>query len=44
LPELGYIKELMMEKRFIGEEKPFFKDCIVFAACNPFRKMTTNKV
>jgi len=27
----------MMEHRFMGEEKDFFKNLIVFAACNPYR-------
>jgi hypothetical protein len=43
LPELDYIKELMMEKEFMGELKDFFKDLVVFAACSPYRLRNSHK-
>jgi hypothetical protein len=28
-----------MDKRFLGEEDEAFKECIMMAACNPYKKL-----
>ena len=44
LKEVGYIKEIMIDKRFEGEEVDFLKEVVIMAACNPFRRLQNNNV
>lgn len=40
--ELGYIKEMVVDHRFLGEPLP--ENIIIIAACNPYRKKRKGKL
>ena len=39
LRELGFFKEIIMDKRFLGAQCDHFKDIVMVAACNPHKKL-----
>jgi hypothetical protein len=39
LKELGFFKEIIHDKRFLGKEQPHFKEIVMMAACNPHKKL-----
>ena len=39
LRELGFFKEIIMDKRFLGVQCDHFKNIVMVAACNPHKKL-----
>lgn len=37
LKELGFFKEIIIDKRFLGKENECFKNIVMMAACNPHK-------
>ena len=39
LRELGFFKEIIMDKRYLGQAQNHFKNIVMMAACNPHKKL-----
>jgi len=43
LRELGFFKEIIMDKRYLGKPHDHFKNIVMMAACNPHKKLGVSK-